>query len=311
MPEVSVIVPAYNAADTLARCLWSALRQDWAGDWEVVVVDDGSTDATPDVVERLAREAPRPVRLIRQANAGAGGARNRGAAEACAPAVAFCDADDTWRPEMLSSCAGVLGRRGVQAVLAGFVVHSEAGERSEVRTAEELAGISEPLDGDSHLLSPDTLVAYLKGAYFGNDDALLIRREALREVGGFPEGYAVGEDFLLWVRLLSRLKVAYVSRPLADVHQGGGSRSRRDMETTWENIVAILERFGSEAALWPAARRAWRWRLGTNRMSLAISRWRKGKPWVRTALKALGESRRWRHLRAFAGMCLRRPGEVA
>ena len=95
-PSVSVIIPAYNAADTLAETLASVVAQTWPN-VEVLVVDDGSTDATADIVEMIA-EQHHQVRLIRQTNAGVAAARNAGLREARGDLVAPLDADDLWHP---------------------------------------------------------------------------------------------------------------------------------------------------------------------------------------------------------------------
>jgi glycosyltransferase involved in cell wall biosynthesis len=97
---VSVIIPAYNAARTISRCLESLMEQDCAEDYEVIVIDDGSTDSTPQTVSKFNN-----VRLIRQKNAGPAAARNRGAAEAKGEIILFTDADcfpeHNWISEML------------------------------------------------------------------------------------------------------------------------------------------------------------------------------------------------------------------
>ncbi len=307
MPDVNVIVPAHNAEATIRRCLHSILRQQWRGEVEVVVVDDGSTDGTAAVVEDLARGAPRPVRLVRQDNAGAGRARNRGAEEARAPLVTFLDADDIWLPGLLATCASAYERYRPDAVLAGFVVMDGGGERTEVLSADILRRAAEPLDEPCHRLVPAALGVYLAGGeYFGNDDTLLIGREAFFEVGGFPEEFPVGEDMLLWLRMLTRLRLVYVARALARVFVGEGTRSRADMEHTWANIVAILRRFRAEAPLPRGARRATRRRLGGARMSLAVARWRKGKRWFPAALRGCLEGRHPSDWRMLASMCLGR-----
>lgn len=96
-PQLSVIVPVFNQITWLPGCLRSILDQPW-GDFELLVVDDGSTDGSPDVVQAMARQDGR-VRLLQQANAGAGAARNRGLQEACGTYLHFMDADDWLEPD--------------------------------------------------------------------------------------------------------------------------------------------------------------------------------------------------------------------
>src|SRR5581483_11882654 len=98
-PGISVIVPLYNKAAFIERCLDAILNQSFA-DHEVIVVDDGSTDGSAKQVEQRAARDPR-VRLVRQENRGPGSARNHGARLAQAPLLAFLDADDAWHPDYL------------------------------------------------------------------------------------------------------------------------------------------------------------------------------------------------------------------
>src|SRR5438132_615851 len=94
---VSVIIPLHNGAGTIDRTLRSVRNQTWR-DLEIIVVDDGSTDAGPDIVARHQAEDPR-IRMVRQANAGVAVARNAGVSRSHGATLAFIDADDLWHPE--------------------------------------------------------------------------------------------------------------------------------------------------------------------------------------------------------------------
>lgn len=106
-PLVSVIVPVFDGARTIERALASVLAQEHRP-LEVLVVDDGSSDATPDILTRLAGEHPE-LRVIRQDNAGPAAARNRGITEARGELLAFNDADDVWLPGKLTAQLALLG----------------------------------------------------------------------------------------------------------------------------------------------------------------------------------------------------------
>ena len=99
MPAVSVIIPAYNAAATLERALASVAKQTLSG-IEILVVDDGSTDATPEILARMAA-ADRRLRILTQANGGVARARNAAIGAATGEWVATIDADDIWHPRKL------------------------------------------------------------------------------------------------------------------------------------------------------------------------------------------------------------------
>ena len=100
MPYASIIVPAFNVEATLAHTLRSLIDQSFR-DLEIVIVDDGSYDRTPDIAARFCRD-PR-VRLLRQSNRGLAGARNSGIAAAQGQIIGFCDSDDLWHRDKLSS----------------------------------------------------------------------------------------------------------------------------------------------------------------------------------------------------------------
>jgi glycosyltransferase involved in cell wall biosynthesis len=106
MPEVSVIIPTYNSANYLTQAVDSVLAQTFR-DNEILVVDDGSTDETEDVMRRYNS----PVRYIRQKNGGVASARNRGIAESRGRYIAFLDADDTWYPIKLERQLAALDNR--------------------------------------------------------------------------------------------------------------------------------------------------------------------------------------------------------
>src|SRR4029453_6232345 len=106
-PTVSIILPTYNRARFLAQAIESMRAQTFT-DWELVVVDDGSTDKTGAVIAEVSQAIPQRVRYIYQANQGAYGARNTGLNEAQGPYIAFFDSDDVWLPHHLSSCVAAL-----------------------------------------------------------------------------------------------------------------------------------------------------------------------------------------------------------
>ena len=98
-PAVSIILPTYNRVDTLERAVRSVKAQTF-GDWELIVVDDGSQDGSDALIEKIARDDPR-IRLLRQANAGVAAARNTGLSAARGGWITFLDSDDAWLPHFL------------------------------------------------------------------------------------------------------------------------------------------------------------------------------------------------------------------
>jgi GT2 family glycosyltransferase len=217
--SISIIVPVYNKASYIARCLDSIAAQTFQN-FEVIVVDDGSTDGSSDIV--AAYPDPR-IRLVRQANAGPGAARNRGAAEARFPLLAFLDADDEWLPGYLEHSFQLLEEHGedVASVSSGYI--------------EEPAGISrEPMwrsrgmTEGVHVLTPQTSpVLVMHELAYMSPWSTVIRAEALKRWGGFydREKSLYGEDSFLFLKVLLNEKVVFSLTPLTRFHTEASSLS--------------------------------------------------------------------------------------
>ena len=200
-PLVSVVIPTYNYAGYLSEAIGSALAQ--ASDdlaLEVIVVDDGSTDETSEVVRRFGSA----VRYERQENQGPSTARNRGVAEARGEYVAFLDADDHWLPYKLGRQLRALTiRRDVAGCHGAFLVQRPSGEVGRVARYWQRSG---DLPTCRDLLRGNSI----------NMSTMLIRREALVSTGPFDESLRTAEDWNLWLRLLlAGRRLYYLHQPLA------------------------------------------------------------------------------------------------
>jgi len=217
--RVSVVVPLYNKAATVARALDSIARQSFAG-FEAIVVDDGSTDGGGEIAEKFSD--PR-FRVVRQANAGPGAARNRGIAEAGGELIAFLDADDAWLPEYLESGVRLMeaGGEPVASVTSGYLDFPRGVSTEDLWRRR---GIAEGV----HRVTPSTpagaLVSML--AYM-SPCSTMARLDRVRRWGGFYEkdGCRYGEDALLWLKFLLNERVRFVMRPLAEFHREASSLS--------------------------------------------------------------------------------------
>lgn len=217
--RVSVIVPLYNKAPFVSRALDSVLAQTF-GDFELIVVDDGSTDGGDRVVE--ARAEPR-VRLVRQPNAGPGAARNRGAAEARGELLAFLDADDEWEAGYLAEAVRRLDAcgPGVATVTSGYFRVPPGRSTEPMWRARGLAeGVQRLAPG-----TPPMLAVYML-AYM-SPCSTVCRAGAFRRWGGFYDRgrclYA--EDAFFWLRLLLNEGVAFYFEPLVRFHTDASALS--------------------------------------------------------------------------------------
>jgi len=203
-PTVSVIVPAYNAAGFIGRTLESLQAQTCA-EFEAIIVDDGSTDATAAVV-RATIESDARFRLIRQPNGGVAAARNRGLAEASGRYLANLDADDMWRPTFLERTIAALEAAGPDAVFAfARSLWIDAHDRLLPQVEQAL-----PLSvGYREILLRNPI---------GNGSAALMRTEAVRAVGGYDASlvrdFGQTEDWQLLLQLSWRGRIAAVAEPL-------------------------------------------------------------------------------------------------
>jgi glycosyltransferase involved in cell wall biosynthesis len=192
-PRISVVIPAHNRAELLRATLESVFRQTVA-EFEVVLVDDGSTDHTPEVARAYSRIDHR-LRYVRQANGGVGRARNHGIQLARAEWVACLDSDDLWLPDKIERDLEAARRHPEAQVLYGGVRFFRGSAVSPARFAR-LKGqdVLEPLS--------------LRNLF--SVGAVTVRRDCLLVVSGFREDRALGAsaDWDLWVRLAARYRFA-------------------------------------------------------------------------------------------------------
>jgi glycosyltransferase involved in cell wall biosynthesis len=202
-PLVSVVISLYNKGELVKRAMESVLCQGFQ-DFEVVVVDDCSIDAGPDLVARMGD--PR-IRLLKtETNSGPSVARDTGIKASLGELVAFLDADDEWRPPFLESCIEFLGKHPDAGLVAtGYEIWQKRARHSIVLDARE--GIIE------------TPFMMWRETFFVWTSAVLIRKEAYFGTGGFDERLRVGEDVNLWIRMAMRYPLGYIPRALAIYHQ--------------------------------------------------------------------------------------------
>ena len=191
--RVSVIVAAYNVAQQIRRALDSVAQQTFT-DWEIVVVDDASTDGTPFVVNALA-EVDARIRLVCQTwNQGPAAARNRGIAEARGEWIAVLDADDAWRPERLERLLAIADESDADYIVDNLVMFDEH-LRRETGTAFSQGKETVPF-------TPTAMFSHANPWEYGILKPM-IRRGAFQRTGiRYDENLRFGEDFLLTAELL-------------------------------------------------------------------------------------------------------------
>lgn len=202
---ISVVIPLYNKENQIAATLQSVLQQTFQ-DFEVVVVNDGSTDGSVEAAESFQDER---IRIIHQENAGVSAARNKGVEAAKYELIAFLDADDRWKPEYLQTQYELTQKYPDCSVFACNYefVHADGSVHSSI--IRKL-----PFKGQDGILSNYFEVASCSNPPLWTS-AVMARKTAMQAIGGFPAGIKSGEDLLTWARLASRNKIAYSTRTLA------------------------------------------------------------------------------------------------
>ncbi|HEX8275673.1 MAG TPA: glycosyltransferase [Longimicrobiaceae bacterium] len=208
-PLVSVILPVYNRAWCVERAIRSVLAQTYRP-LELIVVDDGSTDGTREVVERFGDR----VTLLVQERAGAYAARNLALRHARGELVAFADSDDAWLPDRLAAQVPLLRRPEVGLVF-GDVVHVTEPRPDAPRTGLTSFAVAPPRRGRA--------ARQFARCNFVPTCTVLVRRACLEEIGGFPTRVPVSADYVAWLRIALRHEVDFVDRPVAEytVHADG------------------------------------------------------------------------------------------
>jgi GT2 family glycosyltransferase len=209
MSKVSIIMPVYNGAKYIAEAINSAFAQTYK-DWELIVVDDGSTDDTEEIVVSLGL----PLKFIKQQNCGPSAARNLGLQAATGTYIVFLDADDEWDHDFLEKTASQLDRldESVAAVCSGWLyIDKEGQELPHTRMSR-----------DGYLGLEDFLINNPFPLH-----AILTRKELLLSVHGFDSQILAMEDWDLWLRLLGTGRRFYAIRsPFAKYRLHGLSNSR-------------------------------------------------------------------------------------
>jgi glycosyltransferase involved in cell wall biosynthesis len=232
-----VLIPAYNAAATIRATLDSVVSQTF-GDFEVVVVDDGSTDGTGEVAAGYGER----VRVLRKANEGRPATtRNLGLREARGEYVAFLDADDCWASRKLELQVGILDARDE----VGLVYTADA-----------------DIDAQGQVLRVNPCIPGARGRIHGLlsvrnvmvGSSVMVRRRAVEALGGFDESLTSIENWDLWIRIAREWAIECIDEPLTLYRVHAGNRSG-NIDLRRENIFRVLAKHHDPSDRSPEARR--------------------------------------------------------
>ena len=228
--QVSVIIPTFNRAETLPRALESVLAQKGMS-FEVFIVDDGSTDGTQKLVEKIACGKP-DIHYDFQANQGPSAARNLGIKKASSPFLAFLDSDDEWLPGKLKAQLDFFGENSDFLICQTKEIWIRSGKRVNLMKKHQKSG-------------GDIFERSLKLSLV-SPSSVMMRREFFDRVGLFDETLPVCEDYDLWLRASARFPIGLIKKPYV-IKYGGhpDQRSRQFPVMDRYRIQALLKLFRS------------------------------------------------------------------
>jgi len=282
-PLVSVIVPTYQRAELLPRALASVAEQTYRN-LEVIVVDDGSTDATAQVVAAWAGRFARPLRYLRQAHAGCAAARNHGLGVARGRHFAFLDSDDCWTPEAIESLVAAVEDSGADFAYSPAIEVDESGR--EHPNPPVAAGRPERF-AEEHFFRTNL-----------RNGAALFRRKLLLRVGGVDESLRHNEDSDFVQRVAIAGRASYCAVPSVRVYRHAGRKSRdrvaiqrallASARRTLARHPGFARRLGARA---PAHLRALEARL--LELLIQAERWQEARQLAAASPSAVGRAARW------------------
>ncbi len=277
-PTISVVIPVYNGADTVARAIKSVLEQSYSP-LECIVVDDGSTDDTGKVVASFGAR----VVCLRQANAGVSAARNAGVSRARGDWLAFLDADDWYYPDRLRWHANWIARDPGLDFLTGDYEYRrpDAGliSRSMPITEAGKRLLNKANGGREVLMERGEMAEFIEN-HFGDTHTLTVPRRTFRALGGYPVGRAVCEDVNFLIRLCARSRrIGVVCEPMGVYLVHARSATRSDPLRSQRLTVEALEALGAEMKAAAAeVRRGYAGRLRRARLNLAYALLKQQRP---------------------------------
>ena len=237
--KFSVIIPLYNKAPYIAKAINSVLAQSFH-DYELVIMDDGSKDDSFDVAKKVI-EGNDCCRLYRQENAGVSVARNNAVALSQGEYLCFLDADDWWAPTFLEEMTKLIDEYPDAGIYGtSYTIVNETKKKTRVANIGIDDGFEIGYINYCRVYAKNLIMPLWTGA-------VCMPRNIFEEFGGFPKGIKLGEDFLLWIRVALKYKVAFLNKPLAyynqdvDLVNRGVHRSHKPEEHMLWNVDFLAD----------------------------------------------------------------------
>ncbi len=228
-PETSIVITCYNYGRYLRGCLQSVVEQTYT-DYEIIVIDDGSTDDTPQIMQGLAGQPN--LRYVRQENGGQARAKNHGLQLSRGRYVAFLDADDLWEKDKLEKQIPLFSNPAVGVVYGRANLIDDNGAPIDLGL---LGGNLTPRAGRvSRWLFINNFIWF---------SSSVSRRECLERFSGFDESLPMGIDWDLWLRISAQYDFDFVDEPLIRYRVGHPGQMSKNLEVRQQCSDRIMERF--------------------------------------------------------------------
>lgn len=231
---ISVVIPLYNKEQSIASTLQTVLKQSYQ-DFEIVIVNDGSTDHS---VEEVTKVTDPRIRLIHQRNAGVSAARNRGIEEAKGEYIAFLDADDEWKPDYLKTQYELTQKYPECSIFACNYEFKDTQGKVRSTIIRKLS-----FKGEDGILSNYFEVASCSHPPLWTS-AVMVKKSAIQSIGGFPFGIKSGEDLLTWARLNCQCNIGYTLKKMAVYYLGySNPRSPESVDYVGKQLEIIYNEY--------------------------------------------------------------------
>jgi glycosyltransferase involved in cell wall biosynthesis len=226
-PTISIIIPTYNRAELLTRAIDSIIKQTYS-DFELIIVDDASTDDTQEVVEQY--DDYRISYIRKNHNEGGAAARNTGVRYSDGEYIAFCDSDDEYMKTKLERQLNKIEAEDCEAVYCRhYIVQDEYGVYKKSKSELKMGDIRHEL---------------LRGWCPASTSLFMIQKDAIEDVGGFDQDLPSFQDYDLWLRLAKKSRFCYVDDHLVAKHEHEGEQLATAPDIRLEGLDIFLEKWG-------------------------------------------------------------------
>lgn len=230
MPKVSVIIPVYNAEKYLLEAIESVIDQSY-DDWEIIAVNDGSTDSSPDILKNYEDRYPSKIRVLHQPNSGLSAARNAAIAAANGEYIAFLDADDLWLPEKTDEQVYLLDNNSDIGLVYSDIFELKNGKLKKRRNV--IGGRMFRGDIFDSLFYQNFIPVL----------SVMVRKSVLDKCGLFDPVYHGTQDYDLWMRIADKYQIDFIDRQLAIYRIHEQNMSANNVEKMGREDLELMEQW--------------------------------------------------------------------